>query len=349
LRRIRSLAAAHPVPDAESLRGGRELSGLARRAGERDLVFALITGGSSALLAHPPEGVSLADKQRLNEVLLASGAAIREVNAVRKHVSQVKGGRLAQLIFPARLVNLTVSDVVGDPLDCITDPTVPDTSTYQDAWRTLDKYDLWAKLPASVQAHLRRGAEIETPKAFTQRRHDFIVVPGDAACRGAVQRCEELGFATRLLTAELEGESREAASRFIEWAGDLENEWPTGRARAVVAGGETTVTLDGLTSAAGGPNQEFALSAACAIEGREGVVVGAIDLDGTDGPMQACGGLVDGGTVGRARAAGRDTYASLRSHATRALLETTGDLVLTGPTGTYVNDLMFFLAHPNAP
>jgi hydroxypyruvate reductase/glycerate 2-kinase len=150
---------------------------IARRAGSGDLVFAAITGGSSALLAWPANGITLADKQALNRLLLMCGASIREINAVRKHASRVKGGRLAEEVFPAELVNLTVSDVTGDPLDYITGPTVPDSSTYEDAWRTMDKYDLWEQIPLSVREHLRRGPEIESPKAFSHPYHTLVVVP----------------------------------------------------------------------------------------------------------------------------------------------------------------------------
>ncbi len=336
LHRIRIIEAAHPVPDEESYRGAQEIVKIARQAGQHDLVFAAITGGSSALLVWPADGISLADKQALNEILLRCGASIREINAVRKHASRVKGGRLAQEIFPAELINLTVSDVTGDPLDYITGPTVPDTSTYKDAWRTLDKYNLWDQMPESVRQHLKRGTEIESPKAFSNRYHTFIVVAGDAACLGAARRSEELGYVSHILTTEMEGESRDAAVAFVDFANDVEAPC------AIIAGGETTVTIDG-GCGEGGSNQEFALSAALAIAGRENVVVASVDTDGTDGPTEAGGGLVDGETVARARAAGFDASEYLRTHSALPLLETTGDLVITGPTGTNVNDLKLLL------
>jgi len=336
LRRIRIIEAAHPVPDEESCRGAQEIVKLARQAGRRDIVFGAITGGSSALLVWPADTISLADKQALNEILLKCGASIREINAVRKHASRVKGGRLAQEIFPAELINLTVSDVTGDPLDYVTGPTVPDTSTYEDAWRTLDKYDLWNRVPKSVRQHLERGAEIESPKTFSDRYHTFLVVSGDAACLGAARRSEELEYPSHILTTEMAGESRDAAVAFVDFANTVEAPC------AIIAGGETTVTIDG-ECGEGGPNQEFALSAALAIAGRENVVVASVDTDGTDGPTEAGGGLVDGGTVGRARAAGLDADQCLRMHSALKLLETTGDLVITGPTGTNVNDLKLIL------
>jgi glycerate-2-kinase len=336
LRRIRIVEAAHPVPDENSYLGAQEMVKLARRAGRGDLVFAAVTGGSSALLVWPAEGISLADKQALNQILLTCGASIREINAVRKHTSCVKGGRLAEEIFPAELINLTVSDVTGDPLDYITGPTVPDTSTYQDAWQVLYKYDLWERVPDSVRAHLERGPEIESPKHFTHPCHSFIVVPGDAACLGAARRADELGYSSHVLTTEMEGESHDEAIAFLDAARAFEAPC------ALFAGGETVVTIHG-ECGEGGSNQEFALSAALAIDGRDDLVVGSVDTDGTDGPTAAAGGLVDGGTVERAAAAGLDAEDYRRSHSALRLLEATGDLVVTGPTGTNVNDLKLAL------
>jgi len=336
LRRIRIIEAAHPVPDEESYRGAQEIVKIARQAGRRDIVFSAITGGSSALLVWPADGITLADKQILNEILLKCGASIREINDVRKHVSRVKGGWLAEDIFPAELINLTVSDVTGDPLDYITGPTVPDTSTYEDAWRTLDQYDLWEGVPVSVREHLRRGPEIETPKAFSHNYHSFIVVPGNAACLGAVRRSEELGYVSHIVTTEMEGESHDEAVAFVDVADTLEAPC------AAIAGGETTVTIRG-DCGEGGSNQEFALSSALAIAGRENIVVASVDTDGTDGLTEASGGLVDGETVSRAKAAGLDAGECLRTHSALRLLESTGDLVITGPTGTNVNDLKLLL------
>jgi hydroxypyruvate reductase/glycerate 2-kinase len=342
LRRIRIIEADHPVPDEQSLRAAREVVEIARRAASRDLVFAAITGGSSALLAWPANGITLAEKQVLNRLLLMCGASIREINAVRKHVSRVKGGRLAEQIFPAGLVNLTVSDVTGDPLDYITGPTVPDSSTYQDAWRTMDKYHLWERVPSSVRDHLRRGPEIESPKAFSHPCHTLVVVPGDAACRGAAQRTEQLGYVPHVLTTEMEGESRDEALTFVDAANAFQPPC------ALIAGGETTVTIQG-EPGPGGSNQEFALSAALAIAGRAGIVVASVDTDGTDGPTQAAGGLVDGETVARGRAAGLEARQCLQTHSAMTLLRSSGDLIITGHTGTNVNDLKLLLTDRGMP
>ena len=337
LERIRVVEAAHPIPDEQSVRGGREVMALARRTRRRDLVFGAITGGSSALLVLPPAGITLNDIQRLNEVLLACGASIREINAVRKHVSRIKGGRLGEAVCPAELINLTVSDVVGDALDYITGPTDPDTSTVADACSVLSKYGLWDAVPSSIRDHLRRGNQVESPKSYSGRYHSLIVVPGDAACRGAVDRSKRLGYEPCLLTTAMMGESREQALAFVKALGA-----DGGDPRAVIAGGETTVTITG-ECGRGGPNQEFALSAAVAIDGLERIVVVSVDTDGTDGPTHAAGGLVDGGTLDRACEAGHTAATALAIHGSLEFLEATGDLVVTGPTGTNVNDLKLLL------
>jgi len=368
LNKIRTVYAGHPVPDQGSLQGGLELLELARRAGPGDLVISAVTGGSSALAVAPAGDISLADKQALNELLLACGGTIFEINAVRKHVSRIKGGRLALEVFPAELICLTVSDVVGDSLDFITDLTVPDTSTYQDAWRTLDKYDLWDKLPAPVRRHLETGPTTETPKAFPGKWHPVLLVAGDAAFRGALQHCQELGYRTLALDREVEGESQEEGRSLIELArqhtcAEPPGQGPSGQSQpgqappgspfALVATGEAVVTIEGPASsqpsaghaaALGGPNQELALSAALEIDGSQGLVLAAVDADGIDGPTDAAGALVDGGTLQRARLAGLDAVDYLRRHSASPLLAAARDLIVTGPTGTNVNDLMLVLS-----
>jgi glycerate 2-kinase len=345
LSKIRVLYAGHPIPDEGSLVGGRELLRMARLATERDLVFSTVTGGSSSLSILPTEGISWQDARDLNHLLLASGASIFEINAIRKHISQIKGGRLALEIFPAELINLTVSDVVGDALDYITDLTVPDTSTYQDAWNTLDKYDLWDSLPVSIHSQLRKGAETETPKFFEGNYQTFLLVSGDAAFQAAVQRCVELGYETCQLPQEIEGESQEDARLFVKEAKNCFHKKGGSHPIALVATGESTVTLEA-TYGSGGPNQEFVLSAALEIQGCEGMVVASIDIDGTDGPTDAAGGIVDSGTTLRAKSAGLDAVKHLRYHDAYAVLQASSDLVYTGPTGTNVNDIMFVLLEP---
>jgi glycerate 2-kinase len=344
LKKNRVVYASHPVPDEGSLQGARELVRLARKAGPQDLVISAITGGSSSLAVLPPHGVSLADKQSLNELLLASGASIHEINAVRKHVSLIKGGRLALEIFPAELIVLTVSDVVGDPLDYITDLTVPDTSTYKDACMTLDRYHLWHRLPASIREYLRKGNQAESPKSFEHSYNPFIVVAGDAAFKGAIERCKELGYAVTLIQKEIEGESANQARAIVEQAQRLFRDTNRDKPCILIGRGEMTVKILE-SSGKGGPNQEFALAAALGIQGQDNIVVASIDLDGTDGPTGFSGGLVDGWTVARARQSGFDAAEYLKNHASTDLLAASGDLVYTGPTGTNVNDIIFVLSY----
>jgi hydroxypyruvate reductase/glycerate 2-kinase len=290
----------------------------------------------------------LEEKKAVNRLLLTCGANIVEINAVRKHLSQIKGGRLAKAIHPqTELINLTVSDVIGDPLDYITDPTVPDTSTFDDAKATMTKYDLWSKVPSSVSRFLKRAdPELETPKEkdlAEYNRHDFIIVEGDTACAGASERATELGFNSMILSTMLEGESSELGCTFASIAKEIVlNNRPIEPPCIIIGGGETTVKI-GDKFGLGGPNQEFALSAACEIAGLDQVLVAGIDSDGTDGPTDFAGAIVDGGTSMRAQAAGIDMHTSLKTHNVTQALQGLGDIVETGATGTNVNDLKMLM------
>ena len=342
LELIRIIEAAHPVPDQASWDGAKEVVRISEQATRNDLVITAFTGGSSALMVWPSEGISLEDKQVLNNLLLGCGASIQEINAVRKHLSLVKGGRLGLKIFPAELINLTVSDVIGDNLDCITDLTVPDTSTYKDAWATLDKYFLWKDIPASIREHLKRGPEIETPKFYFHPYYSFITVTSKIACLAAATRCRELGFETHILTNSMEGESRIAALGFIQTVRKIIKTSLPNKRFAFLSSGETTVTLNE-AHGEGGRNQEFALSVAFHITDLNRVVVASLATDGTDGPTDACGGLVDNETIERAINAGIDTEEALSRHNSKKVLSATGDLLVSGPTGTNVNDVALVL------
>lgn len=349
LSRIRVRLAGHPVPDQAGLAAAEEVAALARATRPGDLVIAGISGGSSALLPLPAEGVSLADKQETTRLLLGSGAGIVEINAVRKHLSRIKGGRLALMLHPeAWLVNLTVSDVIGDPLDYITDPTVPDTSTLADARATLDRHDLWGRVPRSVADHLRGDEpERETPKAFPGRRvRTFLLVGSAAACEAAADAAHALGFAPMILSTRLEGESREVGRTFAAIAGEvLAAGRPLRAPCAVIGGGETTVRLDSW-SGEGGPNQEFALGAALALSGAGRAAVAGLDTDGSDGPTGLAGGLVDHLSAARAGGLGIDLRAALARHDASAALRALDDAIVTGATGTNVNDLKLMLVAP---
>ena len=278
--------------------------------------------------------------------MLESGASIREINAVRKHLSRIKGGRLAAAVFPATVINLTVSDVTGDPFDYITDPTVPDTSSFDDARAVLDKYSLWERMPAPAAEHLRNATpDMENPRLFPDGAvHTLLLVPSDMVCRAAAHRAREIGFNARVLSCELEGDSQTEGRRFAAAlsAAQQENER---EAVAVIAGGETTVSI-GATAGEGGPNQEFCLAAASEVKTDDQVVL-SLDTDGTDGPTNLAGALVDSTTGRRASDRGFDIEESLRRHDASPLLVAIADAVVTGHTGTNVNDLKLGLCAPN--
>ena len=262
LGHVKLYSAGHPIPDESGFKASQKILNLAKKTRAGDIVFGCITGGSSALLPFPVKGVTLAEKKAVTDLLLTSGANIVEINAVRKHLSRIKGGRLAKAIHRrAHLINLTVSDVIGDPLDCISDQTVPDTSTFDDARYTLAKYDLWTKVPESVAEFLRNGGpEQETVKKVDlagHNRHDFIIVKGNTACESAAEKARELGFDTMILSTMFEGESKELGRTFSAIAGEISlNHRPLSPPCVLIGGGETTVKIAGKTGK-GGPNQEL--------------------------------------------------------------------------------------------
>lgn len=348
-RTIRQLEAGHPVPDAAGVAGARQVLEMADAATAGDLVICLISGGGSALLVAPAEPVTLEEKQRLTQLMLRAGCTINEMNAVRKHLSDVKGGQLARRAAPAEIVTLAVSDVLGNPLDVIASgPTVPDPTTFDDALAVLARHELLDQAPRSIRERLeagRRGEIEDTPKpgdpAFA-RVFNAIIASNDVACDAALDKAAQLGFHTMLLSTYVEGEAREVAKVLAAVGRQIERDGrPAPTPACVVAGGETTVTVrrDGL----GGRNQELALSAARQIRGSGRIVIAAYATDGDDGPTDASGGIVDGGTVDRAIAAGVDLDEALRRNDAYHALLASGDLLRTGPTGTNVNDLLLVL------
>jgi hydroxypyruvate reductase len=351
LRRIHIHPAAHPLPDEDGLEGARHILKLVDSLGEGDLALVLLSGGASALLVQPVDGVSLSDLQGLTDALLRSGATIEEVNTVRKHLSQVKGGRLARRIVSrgARAAVLVLSDVVGNPLHAIgSGPCAPDPTTFVDAWAVLRRYDLIDEIPPAAHAHLTRGRRCgadETPKPgdplFEQVRH-VIVGDNRAAAQAAVEQAEALGYNACLLTSYLEGEAREVG-RFLASLGKeiARHGTPISRPACLVLGGETTVTVRG--SGRGGRNQEVALGAALALDGWEGIEIVTLATDGTDGPTDAAGAIANGTTAARARALELDPVDHLARNDAYPLFAALGDLIVTGPTGTNVCDLAFVI------
>ncbi|WP_238626272.1 glycerate kinase type-2 family protein [Aggregatilinea lenta] len=342
---VRLWEAAHPVPDEAGLQGAQRIADLLRGAGERDLVLCLLSGGGSALLTLPVEGVTLGDIQALTQTLLLSGAPIQAINTLRKHLSQVKGGQLARLAHPATLVALILSDVVGSPLDVIASgPTVPDTSTFADAQAILDEYGIRETIPDAIRRTLDAGAAgriPDTPKPGDPTLasvHNTIVADNAIAAGAAVGRAEALGFHTLLLSTFVEGEAREVAKVTAALAKEIVTYGrPVPRPACLILGGETTVTVRG--EGKGGRNQELALAAALGIAGWDDVLIAALATDGSDGPTDAAGGLVDGSTVTRGSAQGLDARAALAANDAYPYLAQVGDLLITGPTNTNVNDI----------
>ena len=346
--RIRLCEAGHPVPDENGQRRTADLMQLLRGADEHTLVVCLVSGGGSALLVAPCEGVSLAEKQLTTNLLLKSGADIVELNTVRKHLSRVKGGRLAELAHPATVVSLIVSDVLGDPLDVIASgPTCPDPSTYRDALEVIERRRLADRIPAAVLDVLRRGAAgalPEPPKPGTTafERVEHVIVGSLAqAVAAARERAEALGFETLVLSEALQGEARNAARWLAKQALDTMAAGADGKPRCLICGGETTVTVKG--SGKGGRNTELALAFAREIAGVNGCLLLSAGTDGNDGPTDAAGAMVDGNTLERARAKGLDPMAALENNDSYTFFRDTGELFVTGPTGTNVMDLQIIV------
>lgn len=349
LNLVEIVEAGHPLPDEAGVAGATRIVELLRRATKKDLVIFLLSGGGSALLPCPVDPLTLDDKIRTTQTLLNCGATIHEINAVRKHISKIKGGRLALLAYPATLVTLILSDVVGDSLDVIASgPTVPDSNTFADCLRVIERYELKEKITPRVHAFLEAGArgEIEeTPKAgdpIFQHVRNVIVGNNRMALEAARLKAEELGYNTLALSSCMEGEAKVAAVAHTAVAKEiLTTGNPVRRPACVLSGGETTVTVHG--NGSGGRNQEFALAAAAEIDGVEGAVILSGGTDGTDGPTDAAGGVVDGTTLQRGRDKGLDAADFLSRNDSHTFLSAVGNLLVTGPTFTNVMDLCLML------
>ena len=342
-RAIRVIEASHPVPDANSEAGARALLGALEGLTPDDLVLALISGGGSALLALPAPGITLQDKQAINRALLASGATIGEMNAVRKHLSAIKGGRLAAAAAPARLVTLAISDVPGDdPAVIASGPTVPDPSTLADARAVLARYGIDA--PASVAAQLK-GDKAETPKPGSLPHAAFrLIATPLMALRRAAECASGLGLDPLILGDALEGESRAMGTILAGIARSVRTNGEPLRAPAILlSGGETTVTIGSGRAGRGGRNTEFLLALAVGLEAAPGIWAAAGDTDGIDGTEDAAGAIVTPDTLARARLEGLDPRAALDAHDSYPLFDALGDLIRTGPTLTNVNDIRTIL------
>jgi hydroxypyruvate reductase len=334
--------AGHPVPDARGLAASARLLELARGAGEDDLVLFLVSGGGSALTPAPASPITLAEKQEVTRLLLASGATIGELNAVRKHLSRFKGGQLARAAAPASVLTLALSDVIGDPLDVIASgPTAPDPTTFADAREVLARRGLAGRVPASVAARLEaglRGEIEETPKPGDRLfgRVTNVVIGNNALIAdAAVAAATRLGYRPHLATRELQGEAREVARDLVARARRLEPP------ACLIAGGETTVTVKG--KGRGGRCQEFALAAALELLPADRMTVLAAGTDGTDGPTDAAGAIIDADSVARGTRAGGDAHRALADNDAYRFLAASRDLIVSGPTRTNLLDLYVVL------
>ena len=349
--------AGHPIPDANGVAGSKIIAELAKKADKDTLVLCVISGGGSALMCLPEEPITLKEYQNLTKELQSCGATINEINSVRKHIEQLKGGKLAELASKATLVTLVLSDVVGNPPDVIASgPTVPDRTTFADACGVMDRYNLWAKedLYKNIADHLREGKKgnrNETPKEGNTTEEGDDIFAGNHYCligsneitaKAAFEEARKRKFKPLLLSSYIEGEAREVGKvlagigKAMASDSELFKEYD-----CVIVGGETTVSLPDGCWGRGGRNQEMALSAAIALDGVKNVMVVCLATDGTDGPTDAAGAIAHGETVARARAKGMDPYKYLENHDSYHFFAALGDTLMTGPTNTNVNDLYF--------
>jgi len=342
---IELVEGAHPLPDKEGLKGAGRIVKLLSKTDADDLVVLLLSGGGSALLVSPVPGTSLSDKIKLTDALLRCGADIKEINTIRKHISRVKGGRLAQLAQPASVLTLALSDVVGDRLDSIASgPTAPDRTTFSDCMRIIKKYSLKDRIPKSIYSHLERGASgkiKETPKPgdpIFKKVMNVIVGSNRIALEAAEEKAKGLGFNTYVLPRPVAGDTTRAAKRHVRLVKDIAlRKGPVRPPACVISGGETTVQIRG--GGKGGRNQELALAAAMGIKGMKNVVFLSAGTDGTDGPTDAAGAICDGQTVQRALNKGLDPKAYLVDNDSYHFFGKLGDLIITGPTQTNVMDV----------
>ncbi|MBN2442256.1 MAG: glycerate kinase [Spirochaetales bacterium] len=349
LKHISTIEASHPVPDARGGEAAQKIIQLLHNAGENDIVISLFSGGGSALLSLPVPGISLEDMGKTTEILLGCGAEIAEMNAVRKHISRVKGGNLMRIAYPAFVINLLLSDVLGNKVDVIASgPFVPDDSTFRDARKVCEKYHILDRIPHSVRNHLLKGAagEVEeTPKAndpIFKRNFTRIIGSNSQALFSAKQKAEELGFRTLILSSRIKGEAREFGKTLAGIAREItESGHPVTPPGCIISGGETTVTLTG--NGKGGRNQECVLSAVKEISGLKRSLIYCMGTDGTDGPTDAAGAYCTGETYEEGIKKGLESTEYLLRNDSYHYFKKSGHLITTGPTGTNLMDISLIL------
>jgi glycerate 2-kinase len=349
LERIKVYFGGHPLPDKKGAEGTKHIREILSQAGEDDLVLCLISGGGSALLVSPCEGIRLEDKRKMTQLLLGCGATIDEINTIRKHISRVKGGRLAQTAYPAQTISLILSDVIGDRIDSIASgPTAPDPTTFEDCCEILRRYNLMERVPESISVFLQasKGKQanetIKPGDPLWDRVENVIIGSNLLALLEAEKEAKALGFNTLLLSVSVSGDTRRAAEEHASLAQEIRWERSTPRAPAcVVSGGETTVVVK--EGGKGGRNQEFVLAAAIQIDGLQDVIIASMNTDGIDGPTDACGAMCDGLSVSRAKKMHLDPEDYLGRNDSYHFFEKLGDLIKTGPTNTNVMDIHIML------
>jgi len=349
LKKTQIIEAGHPIPDQKGYQGAKIILNLLKGTGPEDLVIFLLSGGGSALLPFPADGIELREKQEVTQLLLDCGADIKEINIIRKHISRMKGGWLAKWAYPSTVIGFILSDVVGDQLDAIgSGPTAPDPSTFGEAWEVLKKYKLLNRIAPSIQNFLELGKEgkvEESPKmgdGVFERVYNSIIGSNILALRAAEKEATSHGLNTFILSSSIEGETREAARFHTAIAKEIISSGnPIPRPACILSGGETTVTIKG--KGLGGRNQEFVLAGALEISGIEKVVLLSGGTDGTDGPTDASGAVADHTTIQRAKSMGLDPKVHLDNNDAYPFFQKLGDLLITGPTQTNVMDVRILL------
>ncbi|MDO1450927.1 glycerate kinase [Rhodocytophaga aerolata] len=350
LKYISIIEAAHPIPDQNGVEGTKRMLQLLATISPRDLVIALFSGGGSALLTDMPPGCTLEDMQLCFDLLLRSGASIKEINTIRKHLSAVKGGQLAKAVYPARLVSLLLSDVIGDPVDVIASgPTVADPSTFADAWQVIEKYNLQQHISTNITLHLQRGLEKQIPDTPKPADPLFLqmntkVIGSNAiALQAAGKTAESMGFTTKIGRADIQGDAPQAAYALVEEARTIAADITIPKPVCLLTGGETTVVVTG--NGKGGRNQHFALCAALQLAPGEKIVILSAGTDGTDGPTDAAGAVVDGFTVSNAAQMDLAAADYVSRHDSYDFFRQAGGHITTGPTMTNVMDIMLAIIY----
>lgn len=350
LKRIEQIEASHPIPDNEGMKGAEKIYNIIKGADKNDLIISLISGGGSALMPLPQSSIKLGDKQKTTDLLIKSGATIHEINSVRKHLSRLKGGNMARAAYPASVINLMISDVVGDDMDVIASgPFVPDTSDYNFALHVLDKYRLRKSIPLPVGIHIEEGAAGLHPENPGPGDHIFsgvtnlIIASNFLALKAAHEQAEALGYNSIILSSLIEGDTADTAhwhcriAREIDLTGN-----PLPRPACIISGGETTVKVRGRGK--GGRNMEFAMHAAKGIDGLYKILIASIGTDGNDGPTDAAGAFSTGDTLKRIKEMSLNISNFIIDNNSYHLFEALDDLIITGPTNTNVMDVRIILA-----